>query len=442
MGVGTNRIEDADALLRNVNFAGKAGTPVGRTVQSLTGDIRRVGGLPNLPCRRLLNGHEGIGRPGAGPVAAEREHGAALLQGVPAIGGHHVGGVQIQPLFPAAERGLHVRDDRELGEARYVFGIDEIGMLDSQAAILGAMRFFQPLVRVQYHVHRIGSQRMRHELIAARIQFHHQCLVVMRCIHQRRYQAGAAVGEELHQIRQHPIIVVQPPRLLEVSEKGRPQVMLHGHRAEAGARAHAEGAAVAQRAVQSDLGQITGGVDHAGNAETIQVMRRRLDHGQLFLHGYADGDRAGGQLHGGLEQHTARMAAGIADDAAFFIGVLHRQVRDAGHGEGRAVQPHRMFGGVVNYHRAVRHGLIEQRMGRSAGRHGVEIGTNEQHRVLGVCSRILFELGDQQLRLFRRYARFRRGQVQSMQCKGAVQQVHVRVDDARDDRLSVQVDHL
>ena len=49
-------------------------------------------------------------------------------------------------------------------------------------------------------------------------------------------------------------------------------MMLHGDGSEARARAHGERAAVAQRGVELDLGQIARGVDHTGDAETIEVM--------------------------------------------------------------------------------------------------------------------------------------------------------------------------
>ena len=212
-------------------------------------------------------------------------------------------------------------------------------MFDAQPAVALAMRLLQTLVGIQNHVHRIGAQRMRHDLIPARIEFHDQSLVVMGCINERWNQPGAAVGKELHQVGRHPVIVIELPRPLQIGQKARRQVMLHGDRPEARARAHGERAAVAQGAVELDLGQIAGGVDDAGDAQTVQVPRRGLDHRQFFLERHADGDRTGGEFHGRLEQHTARMSAGVANHAAFFVAIGDRLIGDAGHLQGGGVQP-------------------------------------------------------------------------------------------------------
>ena len=74
------------------------------------------------------------------------------------------------------------------------------------------------------------------------------------------------------------------------------------------------------------------------------------------------------------------------------------------------------------------------------GRHRAEIGPAEQDGILGMFGRIGAHALDQQIRLVGRDARLRRREVEPVQGEGAVQHVHVGVDDARDDRLPMQID--
>jgi len=74
-------------------------------------------------------------------------------------------------------------------------------------------------------------------------------------------------------------------------------------------------------------------------------------------------------------------------------------------------------------------------------RHGAEIGTAEQHPILGMCGGIGLQTLDQQFRLVRRDAGGGRRQIEAMQGKCAIQQVHVRIDEARNHCLALEIDH-
>jgi len=50
---------------------------------------------------------------------------------------------------------------------RQIGRVEQVQVLDAQAAVARPMRLLQPLVRVQYHVHGVRPQRMSHDLIAA-----------------------------------------------------------------------------------------------------------------------------------------------------------------------------------------------------------------------------------------------------------------------------------
>ena len=116
---------------------------------------------------------------------------------------------------------------------------------------------------------RIESRGVRHELIAALIQFHDQALELIGLVNQRCDEPRESIGEEFHQIRRHPFIVVFGPRLVQIREKLRCEPMGHGHGAEGGARSHGELPPVAQRRVQFDFRQIAGGIDHAGDSVAV-----------------------------------------------------------------------------------------------------------------------------------------------------------------------------
>ena len=154
------------------------------------------------------------------------------------------------------------------------------------------------------------------------------------------------------------------------------------------------------------------------------------------------GDGPCGELHGGFQQHTRRVTAGVADDAAFFVDVLYGSIGEACELERRGIEPERVLRGVVDDQRTVRDGAIEQCERGCRRRYRAEIGARQEHRILRMCGRISLQTFDENLGLVRCDARFGRRQIEPVQRVRAVEQVHMRIDDARNHGLAVEVDDL
>ena len=98
-------------------------------------------------------------------------------------------------------------------------------MFHAKTAVALPVGFRHQLVGIQNHVRGIATERVGHDLKAALVQFEHEFLVIGGFVRERREHAAAAIGEELHEIRRDPVIVIFRTGLVEFGEELGREVM-------------------------------------------------------------------------------------------------------------------------------------------------------------------------------------------------------------------------
>ena len=92
-------------------------------------------------------------------------------------------------------------------------------MLQAEASVALTVLLLNRLVGIQHHLYRVAAQRMRHDLVAALVQFQHEFLVFLRRISKRRNHSAAAICEKFHKIRGDPVVVIKSARLFKIGQK-------------------------------------------------------------------------------------------------------------------------------------------------------------------------------------------------------------------------------
>src|SRR5579864_6649410 len=95
------------------------------------------------------------------------------------------------------------------------------------------------------------------------------------------------------------------------------------------------------------------------------------------------------------------MPAGVADDVFLLGGVGDGLVSNSGKGQSLGIYPKSMFAGVVNHDRAIGDGAIKQFVGWSRGRSRAEVGSAEQHFVVGMTGSVGLDFCDERVRIVR-----------------------------------------
>src|SRR4029077_8777746 len=102
-----------------------------------------------------------------------------------------------------------------------------------------------------------------------------------------------------------------------------------------------------------------------------------------------------------FEQHSARMAAGIADDVSLLGRIGDRLVGDSRKSESFRVHPQSVLTGVMNDYGAIRDGAIQKFMRRRRRWHGAEIRPAKQEFVSGMARGVALDLLDEDVRVVR-----------------------------------------
>ena len=230
-------------------------------------------------------------------------------------------------------------------------------------------------------------------------------------------------------------------RRFQIGEQLRCQMVRHGNGPERRAGPDRQLTAIAQHPVQLDLRQIARGVDDARDAEPVEVACPVAQQRELLIGAERAHYRTVHDFLSRFEQQAGGMAAGIANDIALLVRICNRFIRDAGHRERAGVDPQRMLRGVVHDDRPIAHGLIEQRAGRGGRGFRAEIAAPDQDAAVGMAGSVGTHGRDERIRLRRRDAVLRRGQIETGDLQRTEQQVHMRVHDAWNDRAAFQI-HL
>ena len=146
------------------------------------------------------------------------------------------------------------------------------------------------------------------------------------------------------------------------------------------------------------------------------------------------------QVLRGLEQHATRAAVRIAEDIPLRDFVRDRQVGDAGKLERLAVDPDRMFRGVVDDERSVGNGPVKKRPVRRGRLRRAEIAARDKDAAVGMLRREVPDGGNEFVGMGGRQAALRGRQVEPVQGQRAEQEVHVRIHESRNHRLALEVD--
>jgi len=181
-----NGLLDTDLFFGDVNFQAGHAARLSRAVEDPARRTVRVRRAPNLTPHGFLNADERIRWPGAGPIAAERQQRPALLQAVPAIGWGLSCGSKFAPMSPQQKEGCMLTSTESFANRGRSCAATIVGVLQAEAAVARAVLFLHGLVGIQHHLHGVTAQRVRHDLVAALVQFQHQFFVFVRRIGERR----------------------------------------------------------------------------------------------------------------------------------------------------------------------------------------------------------------------------------------------------------------
>ncbi len=199
---------------------------------------------------------------------------------------------------------------------------------------------------------------------------------------------------------------------------------------------------IPQGAIKFNLGQVAGGVHHAGDAVLVQVMRSIAHEAEFLFLRKQLLQRPFHHCHGRFQQNSAGMPAGIANNVSLFGGIGHRLIGNTSEGQRLRVKEERMFRREVHDHGPIGDSTVEQFMRGSGRRSRVEVRTNNQHFAIGTISGVSLDPLDKLLRLIGSNRALRRRQVESVKFQAAEPHVHMRIRNSRDHGSSLEVDDL
>ena len=395
--------------------------------------------LPGDSCVQAPERVHGLDR----EVGAERDAGAALLQRPPGVGAQqpvcaHAGFGH--RLVGRGVGGLHRGDDLQLGEARDVGGVDQLGVLDpvAEAVAISGADFGEAVERLA-----VGgvADGVDGHLVAEEIGAAEQVLLLGVVDEAETPGAGfvavgleepgaaaaeCAVGVELD-APEREALVVEPWGGPERGDR------LHRvHAAGVGGDADRQATGVAEAAEQRPVLGCGAHVVDAGEAEGGHVVERGFE--SLFALAGGRGRRGlVDEGHGGIDEDAGGVAGGIAEDAA--AGRVLGGPGDSGRFHGCAVGPACVAVDALEPDRAFGVGGIEIGSRREAAEgpdHLVPAPAADPARGGLLCG----VGGDAGLGIGKAGGG---GEVELAQADGKAHHMAVRVDEAREQRAALRI---